>query len=323
MEIERGHAGLAPSEHWHETSNMITSGRWPTARSRRATLRARVPKALSIPLAVGFVVALTACAPPQSYVALGDSYTAGPVIPVQLDDPAGCLRSDHNYPHLTAPDSGLPVFRDVSCSGATTADMTAPQDVTPGPNPPQFDALDANTAAVSLTIGGNDIGFVSIAENCSSPVNSGTPCQDRYVVNGDDTISDAIAETAPKVAAVLQGIHALSPRAKVFVLAYLDILPDDGTGCYPQMPITDGDAPYLRDKEKELNAMLKTQAVANGAIFLDTYKLSIGHDACQLPTVRWVEPIVPVNPAAPIHPNLAGMQAMATRLGAAMRRHGV
>jgi len=282
-----------------------------------------VPKALSIPLAVGFVVALTACAPPQSYVALGDSYTAGPVIPVQLDDPAGCLRSDHNYPHLTAPDSGLPVFRDVSCSGATTADMTAPQDVTPGPNPPQFDALDANTAAVSLTIGGNDIGFVSIAENCSSPVNSGTPCQDRYVVNGDDTISDAIAETAPKVAAVLQGIHALSPRAKVFVLAYLDILPDDGTGCYPQMPITDGDAPYLRDKEKELNAMLKTQAVANGAIFLDTYKLSIGHDACQLPTVRWVEPIVPVNPAAPIHPNLAGMQAMATRLGAAMRRHGV
>ena len=292
--------------------------------SRGATARARVPKALSIPLALAFVVALAACAPPQSYVALGDSYSAGPVIPVQLADPAGCLRSDHNYPHLTAPDARPPVFRDVSCSGATTADMTSSQSVTPGPNPPpQFDALDANTAAVSLTIGGNDIGFVSIAENCSSPVNSGTPCQDRYVVNGDDMISDAIARTAPKVAAVLQGIHTRSPGAKVFVLAYLDILPDDGTGCYPQVPITDGDAPYLRDKEKELNAMLQTQAVANGAIFLDTYKLSIGHDACQLPTVRWVEPLVPVNPAAPLHPNLAGMQAMATRLVAAMRRHGL
>src|SRR5207244_7897301 len=117
-----------------------------------------------------------------------------------------------------------PVYRDVNSSLPTTPDSTLSQSVTPGPNPPpQYDALHANTAAVSLTIGGNDIGFVSIAENCSSPVNSGTPCQDRYVVNGDDMISDAIAETAPKVAAVLQGIHTLSPGAKVFVLASLDI----------------------------------------------------------------------------------------------------
>ena len=101
----------------------------------------------------------------------------------------------------------LPVFRDVSCSGATTDDMTAPQDVTPGPaNPPQFDALDSNTKAVSLTIGGNDIGFVSIAEDCFSRPrpqgNSGTPCQDKYVVNGNDEVSQRIAEAAPKVAEV-------------------------------------------------------------------------------------------------------------------------
>src|SRR5438045_1998947 len=83
---------------------------------------------------------------PQGYWA-----TAAPASPVQPVDPAACLRSDPNSPHLTAPASGLPVFRDVRSSGATPADMTAPQDVTPGPNPPQFDALDANTAAVSLT----------------------------------------------------------------------------------------------------------------------------------------------------------------------------
>src|SRR5207237_9511985 len=80
--------------------------------------------------------------PRYGYVALGDSYTAGPVIPVLQPDPLGCLRSDHNYPHLVAPFLALPVFRDVSCSGATTDDMTQPQDVTLGPpNPPQFDAL--------------------------------------------------------------------------------------------------------------------------------------------------------------------------------------
>src|SRR5207245_819479 len=38
----------------------------------------------------------------SSYVALGDSYTAGPLIPEQLPDPMGCFRSDHNYPHLVA-----------------------------------------------------------------------------------------------------------------------------------------------------------------------------------------------------------------------------
>jgi lysophospholipase L1-like esterase len=195
--------------------------------------------------------------------------------------------------------------------------------VSGGSNPPQLNALDATTQAVSLTIGGNDIGFVTIAENCSSPVNSGTPCQNKYVVNGDDTIADRIAATAPKVAAVLQGIRQRAPHAKVFVLGYLDILPDSGTGCYPQMPITDGDVPYLRDKEKQLNTMLQNTSVANSDVYVDTYQQSIGRDACQLPTVRWVEPVVPINPAAPIHPNAAGMQATAKMLLTAMHQSGL
>jgi hypothetical protein len=72
--------------------------------------------------------------PPQSYVALGDSYTAGPPIPVQETTPLGCLRSDHNYPYLVAAALGVVEFRDPSCSGAETEDMTQPQGVTPGPN---------------------------------------------------------------------------------------------------------------------------------------------------------------------------------------------
>jgi lysophospholipase L1-like esterase len=290
------------------------------ARSRR---RVWILRAALVGLMALVASGLTGCQPPRSYVALGDSYTAGPLIPVQQTNPAGCLRSDHNYPHLVAPSLNLPAFRDVSCSGATTADMTQSQDVSPGPNPPQFDALDSNTAAVSLTIGGNDIGFSEIAENCSSALNSGTPCQDRYVVNGRDTISDRIVATAPKVAAVLRGIHQRAPSANVFVLAYLAILPDNGVGCHPQMPITDGDVPYLRDRQKQLNAMLATQAAANNARYVDTYTASIGHDACQLPTARWVEPVVPINPAAPIHPNLAGMQGSAYVLRAAMRQSGL
>ena len=278
---------------------------------------------LLVALAALVTLGTTGRTPPQSYVALGDSYTAAPANAVQDNNPPGCYRSDHNYPHLVAPNLNLPVFRDVSCSGAQTKDMTSSQSVSPSPNPPpQFDALDSNTRAVSLTIGGNDIGFTEIIQNCISPVNSGTPCQDKYVVNGDDQISDRINATAPKVASVLQGIRSRSRHTKIFLLGYLDILPDTGVGCFPQMPVTDGDVPYLRDKEKQLNAMLKSVTVANHGVYVDTYTPSIGHDACQAPTVRWVEPLAPVPPTYPVHPNQAGMNADRDILLPVMHQNG-
>jgi GDSL-like Lipase/Acylhydrolase family len=131
-------------------------------------------------------------------------------------------------------------------------------------------------------------------------------------VHGDDQISDRINATAPKVAAVLQGIRSRSPRTKIFLLGYLDILPDNGVSCCPQMPVTDGDVRYLRDKEKQLNAMLKSVTVANKGVYVDAYTPSIGHDTCSLPTVRWVEPLAPVPPTYPVHPNQVGMNATET-----------
>jgi hypothetical protein len=56
--------------------------------------------------------------------------------------------------------------------------------------------------------------------------------------------------------------------------------------------------------------MLRDQAQANGAGFVSVYAASVGHDACQPPLIRWVEPLVPANAAAPLHPNLFGMRAI-------------
>jgi lysophospholipase L1-like esterase len=273
---------------------------------------------LLITLAVAIAAAASAAsARADSYVSLGDSYTAGPLIPNQIGPPYGCLRSDHNYPHLAAPAIGLPL-RDPSCSGAKTDHMTQPQGVDPdGPNPPEFDSLDAATDVVSITIGGNDIGFSEIARSCVTYDPFSHPCQDKYNAGGVDQISQRIQATAPKVGAVLQGIHSRSPSARVFLLNYAAIFPETGNGCWPQMPIAYADVPYLRAKQKELNQMLADQAAANGATLVDWYTASIGHDACQLSIARWVEPMVPTNPAAPIHPNLAGMQGAATALVAA------
>ena len=80
------------------------------------------------------------------YVALGDSYTAGPLIPVtQVAN--GCFRSTNNYPSLVARALAVPTFVDVSCSGAQTKDMTTGQ--LPGVAP-QFDALTPDTDLVSV-----------------------------------------------------------------------------------------------------------------------------------------------------------------------------
>jgi hypothetical protein len=272
-----------------------------------------------------FITMLALAAPASAeteYVSLGDSYAAGPLIPLQIP-PFGCLKSNNNYAHLAARQLGL-ALTDPSCSGAETEDMTNPQNVDPdGPNPPQFNSLTRKTRIVTIQIGGNDIGFSSIAEDCMSATNQGTPCQDKYVVNGRDEISERIQATAPLVAAVIQGIHDRSPKARVLFVNYAAILPDSGPGCYPQMPITDGDVPYVRAKQKELNAMLAAQAAANGAELIDWYAASIasiGHDACKPPLIRWVEPVVPVNAAAPIHPNLGGMMGASDLLVAALSR---
>jgi hypothetical protein len=259
----------------------------------------------------------------QSYVSLGDSYTAGPLIPDQLPNPAGCLRSDRNYPHVAASALGL-ALTDVSCSGATTVDMTSAQSVTFGSNPPQLGAVTPSTSVVSIGIGGNDINFAGIIQNCVAaspwgPTKVGWTCHGHYVTNGVDQIASAINATAPKVAAVLQRIHLLAPNAKVLVVGYPSILPPTGSGCWPQMPLVNSDVGYLRAKQLSLNSMLKTVALANKSVYIDTYGPSVSHSACASESTRWVEPIVPSAWAAPVHPNATGEAAMATILEGALR----
>jgi len=276
---------------------------------------ARALLCLAAVLATAAVMAASASA--ASYVSLGDSYAAGPFIPNPVL-PLGCLKSDHNYPHLAAPSIGS--LKDPSCSGAKTNDMTNPQSVEiDGPNPPQFNSLEAGTEVVSVTIGGNDIGFSEIAQSCITFNPFSSPCKDKYDAGGKDQIAERIAATAPKVAAVLQGIHSHSPKARVYVVNYPAIFPETGSGCWPQMPISFSDAPYLRAKQQQLNAMLATQAANNGAKLANWYQASIGHDACKSSSTRWVEPLVPNNPAAPIHPNLHGMEGGAAVLVAAVK----
>jgi lysophospholipase L1-like esterase len=257
---------------------------------------------------------------PGGYVALGDSYVAGPGIPNQVD--AACLRSDHDYPALVAAALHPAAFADVSCSGATTDDLVSPQTGAGGiAVPPQLDAVGPQATLVTLTIGGNDIGFASIATTCallSLTDPFGAPCRAHYTAGGADQLAALVSATAPKVAAVLQAIHARAPQATVVVVGYPDLLPVSGPGCWPLVPLAAGDVPYLNGVEVALNAMLATQAGLHGARYVDTYTPSIGHDMCQLLGPKWIEGFLPTLPAAPLHPNEFGMQADGAEVAAAV-----
>lgn len=259
---------------------------------------------------------------PTSLVALGDSYAAGPLVPVQYEQPWGCLRSSNDYAHQLARALALSLV-DVTCSGASTKHMWETHGVSPeeelgsGGNPPQLDALRVDTDVVTLQIGGNDIGFGNLATTCGEGALRGPGC--REAVEAEQPY-DAIATTAPKIRAVLDEIHRRAPQAAVYVLGYPGIFRIGPTAACAAMGVGEDDAQYLRGIHEALNAMIRSvaddpaQAYSDVTTYVDVYGPSAGHTACDLPVLRWVEPLVPVNAAAPVHPNLGGMTAISAIL---------
>lgn len=254
------------------------------------------------------------------YAALGDSYTSSPLTGLPVGPNGyGCTRSHNNYPHVARASLAPTEFADLSCGGATTDDVFQPHSgPLGGTNDPQISIVTANTTLVTLGFGGNDIGFSEILESCASALPWGTPCRDRYTAGGVDQLAARIAATAPKMDRVIAAVRERAPSARVFVVGYPAILPDTGGGCWPRVPYTSGDVAYLRDTEKRLNAMLSQRAAAAGVYYADLYTGSIGHDVCQGSGIRWIEGLVPSEPAAPVHPNALGSAGMAGLLLAAI-----
>jgi lysophospholipase L1-like esterase len=248
-------------------------------------------------------------------VALGDSYTAGDLLPLDLSSvPFGCYRSPRAYPQAVATAlhdrQGLD---NVACSTAGAADIMAAQRTRAGTNPPQADALSGSDQLVLLTLGGDDLGFLNVLDKCMalSWTNPwGSPCERHYTSGGTDQLAALVSQEAPKMTAGLAEIHAHAPSARVVLVGYPDLFPVRG-GCWPAVPITDGDIGYLRGIEVQLNTMLATAARATGTTFVDTYNPTIGHDFCSAGKVRYVEGLVPGSLTAPFHPNAKGQAAIA------------
>jgi lysophospholipase L1-like esterase len=260
-------------------------------------------------------------APSGPVVALGDSYTAGALLPLDpRAEPPGCLRSARAYPVLVARALGAPLTN-ASCANAGVKEMTGAQRTYLETNPAQLTALAPDDRLVLLTLSGDDVGFLNVLKECmklSFTRPWGSPCEAYYTRGGTDQLAAGVTAVAPKMTRVLAAVAARAPRARVVVVGYPDLFPQSG-GCWPAVPITSGDVAYLRGTELKLNAMLAATARAAGATFVNTYAPTTGHDFCTPEKVRDVEGLLPGSPGLPFHPNARGQQAMAAAVLAAIR----
>jgi lysophospholipase L1-like esterase len=294
------------------------SNRSPGRQSQTRRAAAGVLAASAVVLTLGAPTAVARSTPVTSgvgpaYVALGDSYASGAGLAGVKDK--ACDRTAGNYPGLISEFASMVglkhTFDDVTCSGATTNNFWNPQ----GANAPQADALTPRTRLVTLTLGGNDVGFSSVLATCARVAatdRDGTPCKQYFTAGGKDVLAERVATMEGRVHDVLAEIKRRSPAAKVIVVGYPALFPDDGVGC-AEVPFAKGDFAYLRDTTKQANAALRRQANAEGvhASYADTYTPTVGHDMCQPREERWIESLTPAANTAAAHPNASGQFAMA------------
>lgn len=236
------------------------------------------------------------------YVAMGDSFTAGPFIGTMRTDPQGCARSKSNYPAFLADWLAVASYTDVSCSAAVTADLYAPMRMFDGNTTgPQLDAVSADTDLVTIGIGGNDFGIYD----------SLIRCQDGAACPVDALKADA-RKVAGRIAKAVRRIHDAAPEATIYVVGYPDILPAEGT-CAAVGVSAEVLGPVTGIAEL-LNASLEEGAAAAGASYIDIEALSEGHDVCAKGRA-WVNgPRFRAGIAAPFHPKINGMRAVASEL---------
>jgi len=242
------------------------------------------------------------------YVAMGSSFAAGPGVTVSADQPRNrCSRSAGNYAHQLAQKRGL-LLTDVSCGGATTAHLFGSW----GELAPQLDAVTADTRLVTVTIGGNDVGYIGGLSAASCQGRPGCP-----VVPPPGEQAWQLLETAMR--RIAGEVRRRAPEARLIFVDYLTILPEHGVCA--ATPVSREQAETSRAVARRLAAITARIADESGVEVLRNSALSRRHDACS--RTPWTNGFpsreVRIN-GAPYHPNLAGMTAIAEALDRMLTR---
>ena len=253
----------------------------------------------------------------DQYVALGDSYTAAPLVP-PTDVSTICLRSGVNYPALVAEAMPGTELTDVSCSGAQTANVTTPQSGQQGSTvPPQIRAVRRGTDLVTIGLGGNDEHlFARVLGQCTQLAlddPTGSPCRDSFP---DGDLQAAFLRIHGNVAGAVRAVQDRAPDARVLVVGYPHIVPASGT-C-DLLPLAAGDYAFAERVTQGLYDAVRAGAADAGAEYVDLWEPTAGHDICAADP--WINGrITSAERALAYHPLAAEQQAAAEAVLAQLR----
>jgi lysophospholipase L1-like esterase len=282
-----------------------------------------------------------------SYVSLGDSYSAGegvwPLPPyddgTDVQNPTStngdvCHRSSDAYARQYALLTTTFANHDVvhlACSGSNMWDVGGSAGTTPNPDaagsvfynePVQTTEIPSDAKLVTLTVGGNDAGFIDVLTNCVVAII--TTCQQEYKnPDGTDKELQLIDSLGTGLVSTYDAVKQAAPNAQIYVLTYPNIFvaddsqPADSRDC---TAIQRSDRDWLIGLTSELDAVIRTSASTAGVHIIDEHGSFAGHEECT--SNNWVNP-----PELPLtqdledisfHPNVFGYQKVAADLKSAI-----
>jgi len=257
------------------------TGRADAGRRARRRVRAAVLTAAALAVPAGASPALAASAAPAAagapaarpapvrYAALGDSYSSG-VGTGRTDAGASCRRSSLAYPRLwTAAHPGSTVSF-LACSGAGLPRVLA-QQVT---------AVPKDAGLVTVTAGGNDVGFSAVVGVCAL-ASSDTAC--RFAVGLAKVV--AVTEVPVALGATLAAIKYRAPHARIVVLGYPHLFE---LGSCPAAVPSVNRRKAINDGADTLDGAISRTASAFGAQFVDVRARFAGHGLCAPAGQSWI-----------------------------------
>jgi GDSL-like Lipase/Acylhydrolase family len=247
----------------------------------------RIAASLIATLVLSACARIPALSSNARYVAMGSSFAAGTGINgIKPGTPPRCARSASNYATLVAGRLSLPLD-DQTCSGATTAHILGAWSELPA----QVEAVNADTRLVTITIGGNDVGYVMNLFAASCLANEG------FMYQG-------VKRPCPTIR---------PPKAEDFFVQYVKLVPE--TPCAASQLSPEG-ALVTRDIGEQLARVTARAALAEGAEVLAADQFSRGHTLCDAD--KWSVGPKPggTEAPAPWHPTAAGHAAIAAELEA-------
>jgi GDSL-like Lipase/Acylhydrolase family len=249
----------------------------------------RLSVALLIVVAVAAVV--TAAGPSGTttwnYVAMGDSYSSGVGTGSYTLDSA-CKRSVYAYPYLFTQThaSTMGSFSFVACSGAKTSDLIAKQ----------LPSLSSTTNLVTMTIGGNDIGFASLIQQCTL-----SDCTSALV----KTTSTLSTTLGPALDTTFSAVKVAAPNATVIVLGYPHVF--STSLCFGTLGITSTEEKDANALSDAMDGLLSSYATKYGFTYKSAIVPFTGHAVCS--SSPWVNGLNLFNTGESYHPTKAGHSA--------------